>query len=167
MPVPDADRTIAGQDKICGYLLNLNHPLGGHKAEWFASWGYELSKWRDLRDDLRDDLLEAARMCHEVLAVPSPFGVKCLTKGRIGRLENRAANVIAVWIIEGNSPPRLITTYSGDDECLLNILSSCSSKDALQRACRPATWARLSTFTTTIKPMKSNLSMVAGRPWRS
>lgn len=111
MPFPDADQAIASRDKICDYLLNHNHPLGGPKAEWFESLGYTLNNWRDLRDDL----LEVARTCEKFNAVSSPFGVKYRTIGRIGRTSGRTADVLAVWIIEGNSSPRLITAYPGDD----------------------------------------------------
>ena len=111
MAFPDADQAIATQDKICDYLLNRDHPVGGTKAEWFASLGYTIGNWQDLRNDL----LQIARACDDFFAVPSPFGVKYVTKGQIGQEGHRTATVVAVWIIEGNSLPRLITAYPGDD----------------------------------------------------
>ncbi len=111
MPFPDADRAIASQEKICDYLLNRGHSVGSPKAEWFASLGYSLTNWMDLRDDLQ----EIARTCEEFVAVPSSFGVKYITEGVIGCEGYRTASVLAVWMIEGNSAPRLITAYPGDD----------------------------------------------------
>jgi len=111
MSFPDADQAIASQDKICEYLLNHNHPVGGAKAAWFAARGYSLLNWAELRDDL----LRIARTCKDFVALPSPFGVKYLTTGVVGRGGGRSAKVLVVWMIEGNSPPRLITAFPGDD----------------------------------------------------
>jgi len=110
MPFPDADRAIVGRDKVCDYLLNRSHPIGGPKAEWFELLGYDRSNWQNLRDDL----LEIARTCEDFVAVSSSFGVKYVTKGVIGRGDHHNT-VLAVWMIETNSPPRLITAYPGDD----------------------------------------------------
>ena len=59
MPIPDAENAIISHEKVCGYLLNLDHPDGGSKANWFHSLGYELSNWQMLAEDL----LEVAKTC--------------------------------------------------------------------------------------------------------
>lgn len=111
MPFPDADRATISEDKIRDYLLNRDHPVGKSKAEWFASLGYTVDHWQDLRDDL----LQIARTCENFSAVSSPFGVKYISVGKIGREGHRTATVLIVWLIEGNSLPRLITAYRGDE----------------------------------------------------
>lgn len=109
MPFPHADRAVVTEEKVRDYLLNPNHPVGGPKAAWFASIGYSIDNWQDLVDDL----LRLPRSVNEFVAQPSQFGVKYQVTGRIGRPGHRPADVITVWIVEGNSLPRLITAYPG------------------------------------------------------
>jgi hypothetical protein len=92
------------------YLLNPSHPVGGPKAAWFASIGYTLQNWQQLRDDL----LRVATTCDDFVAKSSAYGVKYETQGEIGCVGYRPAVVLAVWIVEENSPPRLITAHPGD-----------------------------------------------------
>ncbi len=40
MPFPDAEYAIISKEKVCEYLLDLTHPVGGPKAVWFLSLGY-------------------------------------------------------------------------------------------------------------------------------
>ena len=107
MPFPDAERAIVAEEKICEYLLNAAHPIGGSKAVWFESLGYSVENWRLLADDLR----RVAAGCEQFVAKASPFGVKFETVGEISIPPHRPGRVLAVWIVEGNSLPRLITAY--------------------------------------------------------
>ncbi len=110
MPFPDVEHAVVTQDKVCGYLLNPAHPVGGPKAAWFASIGYTLQNW----SQLSDDLLRVARLGNDFVTESSTYGVKYETKGEIGCAGYRPAIVLAVWIVEENSPPRLVTAYPGD-----------------------------------------------------
>ena len=110
MPFPDAEHAIVTREKLCDYLLNPAHPVGGPKAAWFASIGYTLQSW----EHLRDDLLRVARSCNEFVPKSSPYGVKYETEGEIGCDGYRPAIVLAVWIVEEKSPPRLVTAYPGN-----------------------------------------------------
>ncbi|MCC6227424.1 MAG: hypothetical protein IT195_13610 [Microthrixaceae bacterium] len=110
MPFPDADNAIITQEKLLDYLLNPAHPVGGPKAAWFASLGYTQRNW----EQLRNDLLSVAQSCNTFNAKPSPFGVKYETEGEIGCEGYQPATVFVVWIVEENSPPRLITAYPGN-----------------------------------------------------
>jgi len=109
MSFPNAECAIVAEEKVRDYLLNPNHPIGGPKAEWFASIGYTLDDWQDLADDL----LYLAQTSEEFVAKPSPFGVKYEVTGRIGRPGHRPGIVICVWIVEGDNFPRLVTAYPG------------------------------------------------------
>ena len=110
MAFPDAENAIVTEDKLCNYLLNPLHPIGGPKAAWFATIGYTLKNWTELRDDL----LAIATSCDDFVAKPSPFGVKYETVGDLGTEGHRPGTVVAVWIVEENLPPRLVTAYPGN-----------------------------------------------------
>jgi hypothetical protein len=110
MAFPDAENAIITEEKICDYLLNPSHPVGGSKAAWFASIGYSRQNWHKLRDDL----LAMAASCDNFVAKPSPYGVKYETVGELGTEGHRLGPIVAVWIVEENLPPRLVTAYPGD-----------------------------------------------------
>lgn len=109
MRIPDAGSAVITQQKLCDYLLNPQHPVGKAKAAWFESLGYTVANWQRLADDLR----ELARNCDNVIVHPSPYGVKYIAEGQIGIPPCRPGLVVTVWIIEGNSLPRLVTAYPG------------------------------------------------------
>ena len=109
MPFPDAEHSIVTQEKLCDYLLNPAHPVGGTKAAWFASIGFTQQNW----EQLRNDLLRVAKSCENFVPKSSPFGVKYETEGEIGCGGYPPAFVVAVWIVEENLAPRLVTAYSG------------------------------------------------------
>ncbi len=108
MPFPNAEQAFVAEEKIRDYLLNPQHPVGGSKAVWFASIGYTRDNWQELADDL-------VRLAREgdFIAKPSPFGVKYEVSGEIGCPGHRPATVRSVWIVEGNSLPRLVTAFPG------------------------------------------------------
>lgn len=110
MAFPDAELSVVTEDKLCNYLLNYSHPVGGPKAAWFASIGYTRDNWLELREDL----LAMAQACDNFVAKPSPYGVKYETEGVLGTKGHRPGKVVAVWIVEENSPPRLVTAYPGN-----------------------------------------------------
>ena len=110
MSFPDAEKAVVTKDKLCDYLLNSSHPVGGPKAAWFASIGYTRENWEELRDDLQ----AIAASCRDFIAKPSQFGVKYETVGDIGAEGHRPGSVVAVWIVEENFPPRLVTAYPGN-----------------------------------------------------
>ncbi len=110
MPFPDAELAVVSREKICDYLLNPAHPVGGAKCAWFASLGYLVENW----EQLAADLSLVAIQCEEFAAKPSPYGVKYETRGRIGCAGSPTATVLAIWIVEENLPPRLVTAYPGE-----------------------------------------------------
>jgi hypothetical protein len=105
MPIPNATEATAATEKVRDYLLNPEHPDGGSKATWFQSLGYARDRWHELASDL----LALAATCEQFATVRTPFGVKYVVKGQIGRGPHRAASVLAVWIVEADRPPRLVT----------------------------------------------------------
>jgi hypothetical protein len=109
MPFPDAARAVVTKEKVCDYLLNLAHPIGGPKAVWFRSLGYTLEDW----ESLARDLVQVATACESFVCKPSPYGVKYETAGQIAVPPHPSGRVVAVWIVEANSLPRLVTAYPG------------------------------------------------------
>ena len=107
MPFPDADLSIVTEEKVCEYLLNPAHPVGGPKAIWFLSLGYTIEKWHLLAVDL----CHVAVSCNDFVVKSSPYGVKFETAGRIAVPPHRAGRVVVVWIVEENTRPRLVTAY--------------------------------------------------------
>jgi len=111
MAFPDAENSIVTKDKLCDYLLNPLHPVGGPKAAWFTSLGYTQENWTELRDDL----LAVAMSSENFIAKASPYGVKYERVGDLGTEGHRPGIVVAVWIVEENFAPRLVTAYPGND----------------------------------------------------
>lgn len=107
MPFPNAQHAVATEEKICHYLLNLSHPVGGPKAIWFLSLGYTPGNWRLLAADLR----RIALSCEDFVVKPSPYGVKYETRGEISVPPHHPGRVTAVWIAENDTLPRLVTAY--------------------------------------------------------
>ena len=110
MAFPDAEVSVVIEEKLYDYLLNPSHPVGGPNAAWFATLGYTRENWTELRDDL----LAIAASCQDFVVKLSPYGVKYETVGDLGTEGHRPGSVVAVWIVEENSPPRLVTAYPGN-----------------------------------------------------
>jgi hypothetical protein len=105
MPIPGADTAVIPPEKIIDYLLNLSHPVGGSKARWFLSIGYDTGQ----PDQLADDLKQLVRTSDDFVAESTSFGVKCKVKGPLTPPTGQAGNVVSVWIVEtGTSAPRLV-----------------------------------------------------------
>jgi hypothetical protein len=111
MPIPKANEATAVTEKVRDYLLNPEHPDGGSKAAWFQSLGYARDRW----EELASDLLALAATCDQFATVRTPYGVKYVVKGRIGRKSDRTAGALAVWIVEAGRPPRLVTAYPDEE----------------------------------------------------
>ncbi len=111
MPIPNATEATAATEKVRDYLLNPEHPDGGSKAAWFQSLGYARDRWHELASDL----LALAATCEKFATVRTSFGVKYVVKGQIGRGLHRSASVLAVWIVEADRPPRLVTAYPDEE----------------------------------------------------
>jgi hypothetical protein len=46
--VPGAETAVAAEAKFRDYLLNLDHPIGGAKARYFLSLGWDSTRWEEL-----------------------------------------------------------------------------------------------------------------------
>ena len=111
MPIPLADTAYVPQEKLIEYLLNEHHPVGGAKAKWFLSLGYEPGS----PSVLEQDLLKLVQTSDQHAAKTSPFGTKYVVVGSMSAPNGQEVNVITVWIVEpSDHRPRLVTAYPGD-----------------------------------------------------
>ena len=51
--LPGREQARVEEPKVTGYLLNSDHPVGGPKARFFLSRGFQLADWEGLADALR------------------------------------------------------------------------------------------------------------------
>lgn len=107
MSFPDAENAVVPNDKVILYLLNLQHPVGGSKAVWFASIGYTLEN----ADEFAKDLIQLAQRAENFVSKSSPYGVKYEATGEMGCSQFRPGLVTTVWMVSENNSPRLITAY--------------------------------------------------------
>lgn len=105
--LPHPDNAIIEPEKIRGYLLSPNHPVGRYKAAYFRSLGYSQENWQDLETDIRRLVaLDATLM--EV----SEYGEKYTIRGILAAPHGKPASTITVWIVRrGEDFPRFVTAY--------------------------------------------------------
>ena len=111
MPIPDAHLAYVPPEKLTGYLLDEQHPVGGSKAKWFRSLGYDLAD----AASVERELLKQVQTSENFVEKSSAFGKKYVVYGKITSPRGIDANVETVWIVEPSDPrPRLVTAIPGD-----------------------------------------------------
>lgn len=95
--------------KLTDYLLSPTHPVGRHKARFFAALGFTAENPLDLAEALKLQ----ARVTPEVQEEATPFGLKWAARGKLlstgiagppERLHlgpRGSARVVSVWVGEG------------------------------------------------------------------
>src|SRR3954463_2587897 len=105
MTLPNRENAVVPERKITDYLLSETNRDGRHKAAFFQRFGYAMSHWRRLRDDL---------LTHVDLPVAwtekSPFGMRYIIEGIIHAPDGREPRIRTEWFIEhGTDFARLVT----------------------------------------------------------
>ena len=96
------------EQKLAGYALDPAHPRGRHKARVFSSaLGIEQKDWRYLRDQLAEGIVEAPVDGMRL----APFGVLYEAVVLVDGLNGATVPVATIWIIQGEQPPRLVSTW--------------------------------------------------------
>lgn len=104
--VPNIANGIVPPAKITHYLLDEAHPVGGAKARFFASFGFD----SEHPEILADALLRHAQGYDFASLQMAPHGAKYEIKGRIATPDGSNPVVRAVWIIDhGKAVPRFVT----------------------------------------------------------
>lgn len=82
--------------KLTDYLLSPTHPMGRHKARFFAALGFTAENPLDLAEALKLQ----ARRASEVREEATPFGLKWAAWGKLSGPWG-GAGVMSVWVGEG------------------------------------------------------------------
>jgi hypothetical protein len=108
MRTPNADHAIVDDEKILDYLLATAHPVGGSKAIFFRSIGFNE---RNIKL-FRVQLLKIVKTCTVQEVKISPYGVKYIVDGVIESPTDQKIQVRTIWIIEeGKNIARLVTAH--------------------------------------------------------
>ena len=106
--LPKAREARIPTDKLIGYALDLTHERGRHKARVFASaLGITSADWRYLHDQILEALPEGEVRATRI----TPFGVGYEVVVMIDGLNGATHPVITTWIVEGDRPPRLTSSW--------------------------------------------------------
>jgi hypothetical protein len=109
--LPNAEKAIIESEKLYGYLLSFEHPIGRFKAEFFRKLGFINENWEEFEIKLRElVLINDAEEAGE-----TPYGKKYVVVGILNSLSGEPVTVLTVWIIlKGENAPRFISAYPGD-----------------------------------------------------
>jgi hypothetical protein len=106
--LPRAREATIPRDKLVRYALDPAHERGRHKARVFESaLAITAADWRYLHDQILQALPEAIVRATRI----TPFGVAYEVVVMIDGLNGKTAPVVTTWIIEGDRPPRLTSTW--------------------------------------------------------
>ncbi|MEN3285201.1 MAG: hypothetical protein V7607_6341 [Solirubrobacteraceae bacterium] len=106
--LPNARRARIPTDKLVRYALDPSHERGKHKARVFTSaLGIAAADWRYLHDAILAALPEAAVRSTRI----TPFGATYEVVAMVDGLNGATKPVVTTWIIEGDGPPRLTSTW--------------------------------------------------------
>ena len=106
--LPNAGQARIPTDKLVRYALDLRHERGQHKARVFASaLGITAADWRYVHDAILAALPEGTVRSTRI----TPFGIAYEVVVTIDGLNGATMPVVTTWIIEGDAPPRLTSTW--------------------------------------------------------
>ena len=106
--LPKAKEARIPTDKLVRYALDPIHERGRHKARVFAS-ALEITArdWRYLHDQILEALPDAEVRATRITA----FGVAYEVVVSLDGLNGATLPVVTTWILEGDRPPRLTSTW--------------------------------------------------------
>ena len=102
------------KEKLIGYALNPDHPVGKEKARAFkAALGYT----KENSEELREKILELFDEKDLVLKREGKYGKQYEQIMKITGPNGKTANVLTAWIKENeSSEPRLVSVYVTEKE---------------------------------------------------
>lgn len=110
MQIPGAERALVDPFKVLNYLLSFDHPVGRHKAVFFATLGYHRANWHEFAMQLQQHALRDS----VALTEETPFGDKYVIARMTTGPNGHSAIIVTVWIVRhGETFPRLVTAYPG------------------------------------------------------
>jgi hypothetical protein len=108
MKLPSRETAYVPPPKLVNYLLSPSHPVGGPKARFFRSAGFDETNVASLEQALIDiarseDVTEVEQTGH---------GTKYAVEGDIQTPSGGVRRIRTVWIIDaGQTRPRFVTAY--------------------------------------------------------
>ena len=93
--------------KVQDYLLSLGHPVGGPKARYLVSRGYDPEAAEVLERDLR----EVARAGRVESTEATDWGTKYLVVGSLEAPDGAPLELATIWMVSGGGVPVLVTAY--------------------------------------------------------
>ena len=107
--LPGREHAVVADNKISGYALNMEHPVGKNKAIVFEKvLGYNISNKDILVDRVRSGLSKYRAIAKKATQYGEPFEVLMLVDGVNGKF----APVKTAWQIDaGTDFPRLVSLY--------------------------------------------------------
>lgn len=106
--LPRAREAVIPTDKLVGYALDPEHPRGRHKARVFAAaLGIRQWDWRYLHDQILQTVVDAEVRGTRITPHGVLYDVVVLIDGRNGATQR----VATIWLIAGDRPPRLVSTW--------------------------------------------------------
>ena len=106
--LPRGDKATVRPEKIVGYALNSDHPLGKHKARLFDRL---LGLTVDHADHLIVALREAATSAQAAPGEADGFGQRYTVDFPITGPNGNTATVRSAWIVRSGDPPDLVTCF--------------------------------------------------------
>jgi hypothetical protein len=104
----DAENAIVKESKITDYLLALDHRIGGPKARYFRSFGFDPSRPEEFAHALR----EHARSQRVGEEEDTGYGTKWTVEGTLKCPDGRSPSIRTVWMLDTDAEfPRLVTAY--------------------------------------------------------
>lgn len=108
MKLPNADKAHIPPRKLLDYLLSLSHPVGGPKARFFRSAGFDDANV----SALERGLIEIACSGEVSEVEQTTHGTKYAVEGTLKTPDRGPKIIRTVWIIEsGGEGPRFVTAY--------------------------------------------------------
>lgn len=105
--LPLSEGLFVESSKITDYLLNLDHPVGGAKAKWFLKNGFNVKEV-----DICSEALKTHARSRPVVEVSqTDFGKKFRIECSLEAPKGETSCLRAIWIIEGEAAPRLVSAY--------------------------------------------------------
>lgn len=109
MRLPRAAEAVVPRSKLTGYALSPTHSRGRHKARVFAATlAITADDWAYLRGQIRVAVIDAPIRGRRV----TPFGLAYEVPISVRGLNGRIARVITTWVVQGEAPPRLTSTWA-------------------------------------------------------
>jgi hypothetical protein len=109
-PISDPDDSTPdltiGEDKVAQYLLNVDHPKGGPKAEFFIAHGYR----PEATTNFLLALFDHGKPGHLVSETPTEFGIKYVYEGPMLMADGSTPRVRSVWHKGTDDVRRLLVT---------------------------------------------------------